>query len=157
MHSPVAMRVSHFACILMVGAIKLKFEANYDELVGNRTGEFLRKCSNEYKPLECVDVKKGSIIVTMELPEESDSGTPLEQKTMQEVVTRIKEEGFLQNTRFSIDKDKVVGVISEGRTRLVRLSVNRVSCCRPTVVSVKEIGVARGSGLRWKVKIVCGA
>ena len=157
MHSPVAMRVSHFACILMIGSITLKFEADYDD-VKNKTKEFLRRCSEEYTPLKCVDVKEGSIIVTMELPQESPSGTPLEQKTMQEVVKRIKEEGFLPKTTFAITKDKFEGVVSEGGTRVVRLSVNRVSCCRPTAVSVKEIGVARGSGLRWwKVKIVCGA
>ena len=152
--------VSHFACILMIGIIKLKFKADYDTLVGDETKakNFLLECSKEYKPLKCVDVKKGSIIVTMELPQESSDGKKLEQKTMQEVVKQIKAKGFLPSSKtFAIAKENVLGVISAGGTRVVRLSVNRVSCCRPTAVSVKEIGVARGSGLRWKVKIVCGA
>ena len=139
------MHVSHLECILVIDSVSLKWEADYATVVGNRTKEFLLECSKEYS-LDCVDVKPGSIIVTMESPSD---GEPLEQKALQEVVKRIKDEGFLpKSENFAISKEKFKGVVSEGGTRVVRLSANRVSCCRPTAVSVKEIGVARVSGLR---------
>ena len=122
----------------------LKWDADYAAVVGNKKREFLLECSKEYK-IDCVDVKAGSIIVTMESPSDGDRGVG--QLNMQEAVKRIEAEGFLPRTDFAIPKEKFDGIINEGGTRVVRLSANRVSCCRPTAVSVKEIGVARVSGL----------
>lgn len=38
---------------------------NYDEVVGDDKEGFLRQCTDEYKPVVCLDVKSGSIIITL--------------------------------------------------------------------------------------------
>merc|ERR1711934_524274 len=127
--------------------IKLKFKADYDTLVGDETKakNFLLECSKEYKPLKCVDVKKGSIIVTMELPQESSDGKKLEQKTMQEVVKQIKAKGFLPSSKtFAIAKENVLGVISavcnnaKGVKDYVKDTACEVESCTPRFELVNE-------------------
>lgn len=115
------MHVSHFACILVIGSIELKWNVNYEAVVGNKKKEFLMECTKEYG-LNCVDARKGSIIVTMESPQElSSDGTDGNQLQMQDVVKRIKAEGFLpKSENFAISKEKFEGVIKEGGTRVVR-------------------------------------
>merc|ERR1711934_950076 len=127
--------------------IKLKFKADYDTLVGDETKakNFLLECSKEYKPLKCVDVKKGSIIVTMELPQESSDGKKLEQKTMQEGVKQIKAKGFLPSSKtFAIAKENVLGVISavcnnaKGVKDYVKNTACEVESCTPRFELVNE-------------------
>lgn len=38
---------------------------NYDEVVGDNKDQFLKECSDQYKPVVCIDVRSGSIIITL--------------------------------------------------------------------------------------------
>eukprot|EP00492_Amphilonche_elongata_P003740 TRINITY_DN4101_c0_g1_i1.p1 TRINITY_DN4101_c0_g1~~TRINITY_DN4101_c0_g1_i1.p1 ORF type:complete len:136 (+),score=35.41 TRINITY_DN4101_c0_g1_i1:42-410(+) len=44
----------------------VRFEGDYDKVIGSKKAEFLRKCSELLTPLKCKDAYAGSVVVVME-------------------------------------------------------------------------------------------
>lgn len=68
---------------------EITLNANYDVLIGNNKGQFLKECSAKY-PADCIDVRRGSVIITL-------GGTPSE---IDQTVTEINDAGAIDLPSF---------------------------------------------------------